>query len=208
VFILIVLSVMRVILVLLLMLPVARVSIAHSQLDYYARLGVTVATKLLTDDVIDEIETRQDLAPTLALGASLPIAQTYSAGIEATLTSSGYHSSEEDEKTDLGTLRTGAVVLGLAGPVWRRVNWRAGAGLIQYWPTEDQGIFLRGGSTRFLAGAGVDYRPQVMSRWDLMVSLRYDFHRFTTEELEARSFTGSQGVQRVSLTLGLARAHR
>lgn len=199
---------MRAILVLVLMLPAAKVSTAHSQLDYYARLGLTVATQLLTDDVIEEIETRQDPAPTLALGASLPIARTYSAGIEATLTSSGYHSSEQDEKTDLGTLRTGAVVLGLVGPVWRRINWRAGAGLIQYWPAEDQGIFLRGGSTRFLAGAGVDYRPLLMSRWDLMVSLRYDFHRFTTEELEARSFTGSQGVQRLSLTLGLARAQR
>jgi hypothetical protein len=199
---------MRAILVLLLMLPAAKVSDAHSQLDYYARLGVTVATKLLADDVIEEIETHQDLAPTLAFGATLPIAPTYSAGLEATITSSGYHSSEEDVETDLGTLRTGTLVLNLDGPVWRRINWRAGLGLIRYWPAEDEGIFLRGGSTRFLAAAGVDYRPELMSQWDLMVSLRYDFHRFTTEELEARSFTGSQGVQRVSLSLGLARAHR
>jgi len=41
-----------------------------------------------------------------------------------------------------------------------------------------------------------------------MVSLRYDFHRFSTDQLDARGFTGSQGVQRVSLSLGLARARR
>ena len=38
-----------------------------------------------------------------------------------------------------------------------------------------------------------------------MASLRYDFHRFTTDELQARGFSQSQGVQRVSATVGLAR---
>jgi hypothetical protein len=203
-----VLSSMRAILVIFMVLPITHVSVAHSQVDYYGRLGLTVSSKLLADEVIQEIETRQDLAPTLVLGASLPFAPTYTAGLEATLTSSGYHSSEQDTETDLGTLRTGTIVLGLAGPVWRRVGWRAGVGLIQYWPADDQGIFLRGGSTHFLAGAGLDYRPHLLSHWDLMVSLRYDFHRFTTDELKARGFSGSQGVQRVGLTLGLARALR
>ena len=199
---------MRAILAFLIVLPTARVSIAVAQLDYYARLGLTAATRLLTDDVIQDIETRQSLAPTLVLGASLPFAPTYSAGLEATITSAGYHSSEADVETDLGTLRTGSLLLGLTGPVWRRLEWRAGVGLIRYWPADEEGIFLRGGTTRFLAGAGVDYRPPLLTRWDLMVSLRYDFHRFTTEELEARGFSGNQGVQRLSASIGLARARR
>jgi hypothetical protein len=196
---------MRAILLLLIALS-AQVSIASSQVDYFARLGLTFSTPLLKDDVIQEIETRQSLAPTLALGASLPIAPTYAAGLEATLTSSGYHSSERGVDNDLGTLRTGSILLGLSGLVWRRLGWRAGAGLIQYWPADEDGIFARGGSTRFLAGAGVDYRPTLLPRWDLMVSLRYDFHRFTTDELRARGFSGSHGVQRVSASIGLARA--
>jgi hypothetical protein len=44
-----------------------------------------------------------------------------------------------------------------------------------------------------------------MSKWDLMASLRYDFHRFTTGELRARGFGQNQGVQRISASLGLAR---
>jgi hypothetical protein len=182
------------------------VAALQSQVDYSARLGLTIATKLLRDVVIEQVEVRQSLAPTLALGASLPIAPLYRAGLEATLTTSGYHSSEGNTETDLGTLRTGSVVLGLDGPIWRTVRWRAGAGLIRYWPTEDSGIFLRGGSTRFLAGGGVDFRPPVSAKWELMVALRYDWHRFTTEELQARGFSGSQAVQRVSATIGLARA--
>jgi len=199
---------MRAVLGLLLIWPTLGASVAFGQTDYYARLGLTFATRLVTDNIVQDIDTRQSLAPTLVLGASLPIAPSYSAGLEAALTSSGYHSTEAGQETDLGTLRTGSVLLGLEGPVWRRVWWKAGLGLIRYWPAEETGIFLRGGATRFLAGAGVDYRPPLTSRWDLMVSLRYDFHRFTTDELDARSFSGTQGVQRVSASIGIARGRR
>jgi hypothetical protein len=48
----------------------------------------------------------------------------------------------------------------------------------------------------------------VLPRWELMASLRYDFHRFTTDELAARGFSGTQGVQRVSLSVGLARGRQ
>jgi hypothetical protein len=197
---------MRAILLLLILVPCGRVSVATAQADYYARLGLTVATRLLRDDVIEEIITRQGLAPTLAVGVSLPFAPTYSAGLEGTVTTSGYHSDEGTVETDLGTLRTGSVLLNLSGPILPRLAWRAGAGLIKYWPVDREGIFAEGGDTRFLVGGGIDYRPALLRRWDLMVSLRYDFHRFTTDQLQTRGFTGSQGVQRVSASVGLARA--
>jgi hypothetical protein len=181
---------------------------AQAQTDFYARLGLTGATKLLRDDILQEITVRQALAPTLAVGVAVPFTPLYRMGLEATVTSSGYHSSESSTETDLGTLRTGSLTLGLDGPVWRQFRWRAGLGLLKYFPADDTGIFLQGGSTRFLVGAGLDYRRPVMNSWDLSAALRYDFHRFTTDELVARGFSGTQGVQRVSLTLGLARGHR
>ncbi len=181
----------------------------QAQVDYNARVGVTWATILLRDDVINEIEVRQKLAPTLVLGAALPIAPLYRAGLELALATSGYRSEEAGGPTvDLGTVRTTSVTLGLDGPIVRGVRWRAGAGLLRYWPTEDRGIFLRGGTTRFLAGVGVDYQRPIMAQWDLIASLRYDFHRFTTEEIEARGFSQSQGVQRIAATVGLARGRR
>jgi hypothetical protein len=199
---------MRAILATVLVLATVPVSVAQSQTDYYARLGLTFSTDLLRDEVFQPIEARQSLAPTLVLGASLPIAPTYRAGLEGALTSSGYHSREANQNSDLGTIRSGSLLLGLEGPIWRWLHWQAGAGVIRYWPAERTGIFLQGGSTRFLAGAGVDYRPPLLTKWDLMVSLRYDFHRFTTDELVTRGFTGSQGVQRVSASIGLARGRR
>jgi hypothetical protein len=199
---------MRALLVILTALPSTSLTVLQAQTDYYARLGATYATNLLRDAIVREIHVRQSVAPTLALGASLPITPVYRAGLEATLTSGGYHSTDGITKTDLGTLRTGSLLLNLEGPVWRRASWRAGVGLIRYFPAENSGIFLQGGTTRFLAGAGLDYRPPLSRRWEFMVSLRYDFHRFTTDELTARGFTGHQGVQRISASVGVARARR
>lgn len=198
---------MRAILAFLIIAP-AGSSLLQGQVDYNARLGVTWATPLLRDNIIDEIEVRQKLAPTLVLGASLPIAPLYQAGLELALATSGYRVEEAGTSGDLGTLRTGSVTLGLHGPVAAGLRWRAGVGLLGYWPAEERGIFLRGGTTKFLAGAGIDYRRPILPQWEMMVALRYDFHRFTTEELEARGFSQSQGVQRIAASIGLARARR
>jgi hypothetical protein len=199
---------MRALIMALIIAPSTGASRLHAQVDFNARAGLTWATPLVRDDIIEEVELRQKLAPTLALGASLPIAPRYEAGLELTLTSSGYRASEGDVSTDLGTVRTGSVTLGLHGPVSGSLRWRAGVGLLGYFPSEDQGIFQSGGTTRFLAGAGLDYRRPVSSQFQLMASLRYDFHRFSTEELEIRGFSQTQGVQRISATVGLARGAR
>ena len=180
----------------------------RAQTDYYARVGVVGASTLVRDVLGTEISVRQSIAPLVAVGAALPLSPSYRAGVEATLASGGFDAEQNRLETDLGTIRTASVLLGLDGPIWRSVRWRAGLGGILYWPSEDRGIFLQGGPVRFLAGAGADWRHPVMASWDLMVSARYDFHRFTTDELERRGFSQAQGVSRVSLSVGLARGAR
>jgi hypothetical protein len=199
---------MRALLTVLLIGPIAGRPALHAQVTLNARAGVSWATPLLRDRIFEEVEVRQKLAPTLVLGASLPIAPLYDAGLELTLTSSGYRASEAGTTTDLGTIRTGSVTLGLQGPIAESVRWRAGVGLLGYFPKDENGIFQSGGTTRFLAGAGVDYRRRVRSSWQLIASLRYDFHRFTTEALQSRGFSQGQGVQRISATVGLAGGSR
>ena len=59
---------MRPLLTLLCVWPAVGVSTARAQTDYYARLGVTFATDLVTDNIVQDIVTQQSLAPTLAFG--------------------------------------------------------------------------------------------------------------------------------------------
>ena len=177
-----------------------------AQTDYYARVGAMGFGNLLRDVIVSEITVKQSIAPMVALGASVPIAPKYRVGLEAAFESGGFHAEEDGADTDLGTLRSGSLLLNLEGPITSSVRWRAGLGTIMYWPGDEEGIFAQGGVTRWLAGGGVDYRHQVLTKWDLLASARYDFHRFTTDELKARSFSNTQGVSRVSLSVGLARS--
>lgn len=180
-----------------------------AQTEYYARLGAVGTSDLLRDVIVNEITVRQSIAPMLAIGASLPLGgRGYRAGLEGTLVSGKFHSSEGGTDTDLGTLRTGSVMLNLEGPIVRAITWRAGLGILQYWPKDKEGIFRESGKARFLAGGGVDYRRPVLPEWDLMTSVRYDWHRFTTDELKTLGFTGSQAVHRIAASVGLARARR
>jgi hypothetical protein len=180
----------------------------HAQTDYYARVGAVWAGTLVRDVLGSEITVRQSIAPMAAIGASLPFSPGYRAGVEATFVSGGFDAEQDGSKTDLGTIRTGSVLVGLDGPIWRSVRWRVGLGGLIYWPAEDGGIFLQGGPVRFLAGAGADWRGPVGPSWDLMVSTRYDFHRFSTDELKRRGFSQAQGVSRISLSVGFARGIR
>jgi hypothetical protein len=198
----------KTILFLALLLP-ARVSGLPAQVEYHARVGAVGASTLLRDLIVNKITVRQSIAPMIALGASLPIGPLgYRVGLEGTLASGKFHSSESGSDTDLGTLRTATLLLGVEGPLFRVFRWHAGAGGIKYWPADEEGIFRAGGTTRFLAGAGVDYRRPVLPKWDLMTTLNYDFHRFATGELETRGFGQTQGVSRVALCVGLSRAAR
>jgi hypothetical protein len=190
-----------------LLLPVGAAALP-AQAEYSARVGAIGAGNLLRDAIVREITLRQSIAPMVALGASLPIGPGFRAGLEATLSSGSYHSTEDDVDTDLGTLRTGSMMAHLEGPIWGPVRWRAGLGALVYWPSDETGIFQQGGTTRWLAGAGADYRRAALSRWDLLASVRYDYHRFITDELERRDFAQTQAVSRVSLSVGLARSLR
>jgi hypothetical protein len=195
-------------LLLALLLP-ARTTGLAAQTEYYARLGAVGTSNLLRDVIISEITVRQSIAPMLALGGSIPVGPTgYRAGIEATFASGKYHSSENGARTDLGTVRTGTAMASVQGPISGQVRWRAGLGAIHYWPSDKEGMFLAGGTTRFLVGAGLDYRRAVLPAWDLMGSVGYDFHRFTTEELRTQGFAQNQGVSRIAVSVGLARRTR
>jgi hypothetical protein len=176
-----------------------------AQTEYYARVGAVGASNLLRDVIFTELTLRQSVAPMLALGASLPIgAPGYRANLEGTFASGKYHRRQNDVSENIGTLRTATLMLGLEGPVVQALRWRLGLGGIQYLPADDEGVFQTGGVLRLLAGAGADYRRPVGAKWDLLTSVRVDFHRFTTETLEARGFSQTQGITRVSLSVGLS----
>lgn len=181
---------------------------AQAQLDYYGRAGLAGSTPLVRDVLFEPYETKVGLGPALAAGVSIPIGPGARVGVEGQLTSGSLTAAAESgsDEADLGRLTTLSALVNLEGPITRLVRWRAGVGLIKYLPSEEEGAFAQGGPLRYIVGGGLDFRRPAFARWDLMISARYDFHRFNTEELRDRGFTQAQSVQRGSLTIGLARS--
>lgn len=179
----------------------------EAQLDYYARVGVTGSSPLVRDVLFEPFETGQGIAPTLVAGLSIPVGTENRLGVEGSLVSGSLRASPEDggDDVDLGRLTTLSAMANAEGAVSGPVRWRVGIGVIKYLPSEEAGLFAQGGPLRYFVGGGLDFRRPTFGSWDLMISARYDFHRFTTEELRDRGFTQAQGVQRGSLTFGLAR---
>lgn len=176
--------------------------------DYYARGGVQYTSTLLEDDILDPIDVRGGLGPVLTVGVARPVGRQASAGLEASFALTPLEAREEGLTRDLGTVRTLSALANLSGRISGPLGWRAGLGVVAYLGGSDAGIFQDGNPTRLLVGGGLDYRRAAFTGWDLMISARYDHHRFTTETLDRRGFANAHGVHRVSLSAGLSRGAR
>lgn len=177
-----------------------------AQVAFYARAGATGSSVLVHDVIGGDVDTRPAIAPTIFLGAGKRIAPKYGLGLEASFSAGGLHTDYGTTRTDLGTLRSGTLLGLLDGPIAGPLRWRGGFGAVHYFASDRAGILAGGGTTRLLAGGGIDLRQPVFTGWDLMVSGRYDFNRFSSPALRTLGFTQSQGVQRISLSLGVARS--
>lgn len=178
---------------------------AGAQVRVTALIGATGSSSLVNDQVIETIEVKPALAPTFLVGASLPIGEKVRATLELGYGISSVEITEGGGPTeDFGTLGTFTAAVGLAGPILSRLDWRLGIGVLQYWPSEDTGIFADGVPAAAVFGAGLDWRQPLSERWTGVVGARYDFHLFTTPALESAGFSGSQQVSRVGLAVGAA----
>jgi hypothetical protein len=178
-----------------------------AQTDYYLRAGVTGWSTLVSDFIAGEVSAKPALAPSLFAGIGHSIAPRYRAGIELAASSGGVRSRYGSTEGDLGSLRTASALALLDGGIAGGLRWQAGLGFLHYFAGGDAGL-LASATTRLLVGGGVDFRRPLLSRFDLTIAARYDFHRFTSPALRSHGYSGAQGVQRVSLSVGLARGYR
>ena len=189
------------------LLAVAMTHRLAAQTDYYLRAGATAWGTLVGDFIAQDVRAKPGVAPMVVGGVGHSIAARYRAGLELTASSGSLHSEYGDVRGDLGSLRTASMLGFLDGMVAGGVRWQAGLGFIHYFAGDEAGI-LKSATTRLLVGGGLDFRRPLLAAFDLTVAARYDFHRFTTPALRSHGYSGAQGVQRVSLSIGLARGHR
>lgn len=178
---------------------------AAAQVRITALVGVTGSSALVTDYIFQDIELKPALAPTFLLSASLPVATKLRASLDLGYSSSSADLSESGQSTaDLGTIGALTAAAALEGPLVSRLSWRLSLGVLQYFPSDETGVFRDGVPAAALFGAGLDWRQPLSDRWAAVLGVRYDYHLFTTPALETAGFSGSQQVSRVGLAIGAA----
>ncbi len=194
-----------------LLLGIALPGTALAQTRLYAGGGMTWSTTIVRDVILAPVTTTPGLAPTIFLGGELPISPGYRLGLELSAgTASLTTRTPSQPNSDLaqGRIWTLGALFNLSGQVAPGLRWRGGLGVLRYTGPRDAGIFAQGGTTRALFGLGLDYQLASGHRWNPVVSARYDYHRFATRELRTQGFALEQGVQRISLSVGVTRGDR
>jgi hypothetical protein len=184
---------------------------AQAQATYYVRGGVAWSSDIVRDVFTAPVTTRPGLAPTVFAGVDFALSPRYALGLEASAATASLSTttpSIPDSDIDQGRIWTLGALLNMSGDLAASLGWRAGLGVLHYSGPSDAGIFAQGGTTRALFGAGLDYRLAEGRSWNPVVSLRYDYHRFVTDELRAQGFGLEQGVNRISLSIGVTRGAR
>lgn len=194
-----------------LLLAAATAAPAQAQATYYVRGGVTWSSDIVRDVFTAPVTTRPGLAPTLFAGVDFALSPRYRLGLEASAGTASLTTrtpSIPGSEIDQGRIWTVGALLNMNGDLVRSVRWRAGLGVLHYSGPGDAGIFAQGGTTRALFGAGFDYLLAQGRSWNPVISLRYDYHRFVTDELRTQGFGLEQGVNRISLSIGVTRGAR
>lgn len=182
-----------------LLLPAA----TAGQARYSLTLGATGGTRLATDRIFQDIQVTQAIAPTITLGASLPVSPRERAGIEVALGFGQTRIKETGLPTADGPgFRTLSVTGGVQGPVFGPIGYRFGAGILKYLP-DKEGIFRQGGPTLLVLSGGADIRIPIPAPVGIVARIRYDYQRFNTDELQTTGFARTQDVHRVGVGLGI-----
>ncbi len=178
-------------------------SALQAQVRYSFAVGATGGTKLVADRIFQDITVEQRIAPTFTIGASVPVSEKERGSVEVAL---GVHRTRIKEvgqpDADGPNFRTLSLNLGVDGPVKGPLRYRIGAGLLKYLP-DKEGFFRQGGPLLLLLSLGADAPLVHRGNLGLVARLRYDYQRFSTDELRTSGFARTQDVHRLGLGLAL-----
>lgn len=173
------------------------------QARYSAAFGLMGGTKLAQDRIFQDIRITQLVAPTITIGASLPVSPRERAGLEVALGIVKSRVKESGFPTTVGpSFKTLSVTAGVDGPLLGPLRYRFGAGLVKYLASRE-GIFRQGAPLLLVLTLGSDYRVFTTGKVGVAARLRYDYQRFSTDELRSTGFARTQDVHRLGLGLAL-----
>jgi hypothetical protein len=170
-----------------------------------ALAGVVWSSPLVRDEIVAPLTVAPQIAPSVSLGASLPLDARDRLGIRFGWARSDLVRTEQDETTAILplTVWSGSVVLERL--LSRQVAGEARLGGLKYAPGGDANgtIFQDDAPFAPLLGLGVRAWQPIGGRVVIGLQLAYDFHRFETQALKSGGFTSARSVHRLAVNATL-----
>jgi len=170
------------------------------------RLGAIGSSRLVRDSIVDPIAVRPALAPPLGLRAGTALRGRYGVAADLSVSRSDLQNQGDTSTSTITALTvwSPSVALTMNATGWLGLEARLGA--IIYDPEETAGTLFSDGSPVTAAlGLGVIAQRALGRQWGGSVALQYDAHRFTTNALQTRGFTGETVVHRLAMSVMLFR---
>jgi hypothetical protein len=177
-----------------------------AQVDVGIHLGAVATSRLVRDSIVDPIAVRPALAPMLGLRVATTLKGLYGIAADLSVSRSNLESHSDTGSTTLTalTLWSPSVALHMQPTSWLGLEARVGA--IIYDPAETTGnLFSEGSPVAPTLGLGIALQRALGSHFAGALALQYDAHRFTTNALQTRGFTGETVVHRVAMSVTLSR---
>ena len=161
---------------------------------------------MVHDSIVTPFDVRPATAPDLAVSATTPLNDPWSAVATLDVSWSRLERHDQDGTTaGLGGLGALALTVGVARRLAPGLAADAAIGGLKYLSAADNGIFAQGtGGVTALGALGVSYALPLggSALRGLALRARYDIQRFLTPALRNEGFTSGELVHRVALTLG------
>jgi len=177
-----------------------------AQVSLQLSLGARYTSTMVHDSIVTPFDVRPAIAPVLAVSATTPLNDPWSAVATLDVSWSRLERHDQDGTTaGLGGLGALALTVGVARRLAPGLAADAAIGGLKYLPAADNGIFAGGtGGVTALGALGVSYALPLggSTLRGLALRARYDIQRFLTPALRNEGFTSGEIVHRVALTLG------
>jgi len=164
------------------------------------------SSNLVTDSIVEAIEVRPQIAPQLELRIHKPLSARYRLAGDLSVSRSSvkaYGVTSSSTITSL-TLWSPGVALAAAATPWLGVEARLGA--LIYDPGDTDGtLFADGAPVTPVLGLALHAEHALSGALTGALHVRYDVHRFTTDALKTRGFTGETVVHRIAFGITLHR---
>lgn len=179
---------------------------ARAQVSVGIGVGAVASSNLVKDSILEAIAVRPRIAPQLAIRVESPLSPRYRLAGEMSVSHSTLM-AHADSSTPVTGLTLWAPVVAIEAAVTSWLGAEARLGALLYQPGQRDGtLFSDGAPVTPTLGVGLRAERGLTRGIRGSLQVRYDLHRFTTNRLKARGFTGETVVHRIAVSVAFHRS--